>query len=78
MWRVTMNEPSKTNDLKIFFQSKMKNEKNPVDLNMLIILSGDIILNPRPVNRHQIKDHRYLPGKDSISFTLILTVLYQK
>ena len=24
---------------------------------MLLILSGDINLNPRPANRHQIKDH---------------------
>ena len=26
---------------------------------MLLILSGDINLNPGPVNRHQIKDHKF-------------------
>ena len=46
---------------------------------MLLILSEDINLNLGPVNRHQIEDHKfkYLPGKDYISFTLILT-FYQK
>ena len=35
----------------------MKNKNNYFYLKMLLILSGDINLNPRPANRHQIKDH---------------------
>ena len=32
---------------------------NHLDLKMALILSGNINLNPGPVNRHQIKDHKF-------------------
>ena len=37
----------------------MKNKNNYLHLKMLLILSGDINLNTGPVNRHQIKDHKF-------------------
>ena len=44
---------------KLFSVSRMKNKNNYLYLKMLLILSGDINLNPGPVNRHQIKDHKF-------------------
>ena len=44
---------------KLFSVSRMKNKNNYLYLKMLFILSGDINLNPGPVNRHQIKDHNF-------------------
>ena len=37
----------------------MRNKNNHLYLKMLLILSGDINLNPGPVNIHQIKDHKF-------------------
>ena len=40
---------------KLFTISEIKNKYNCLYLKMILILSGDIKLNPGPVNRHQIK-----------------------
>ena len=40
---------------KLFTISKMKSKYNRLYLKMILILSGDIGLNPGPVKRHQIK-----------------------
>ena len=39
---------------KVFTISKMKNKFNRLYLKMILILSGDIELNPGPVDRNQI------------------------
>ena len=52
---------------------KIKNQNNHLYSKIILILTGDFSLNPGPVNRHQIKDHKF-DAKDSIFFNLILTV----
>ena len=47
-WQIYMH-------FKLFTISEMKNKYNCLYLKMILILSGDIELNPGPVNRHQIK-----------------------
>ena len=37
----------------------MKNENKYLYSKIILILSGGINLNPGPVNRHQIKDHKF-------------------
>ena len=54
-----INELFIETNFKLFSLSKMKNKNNYMYLKMLLILSGDINLNPRPVNRHQLKDHKF-------------------
>ena len=64
-----INEFSADMHFKLFAISKMKNKYNHLYLKMILILSGDIELNPGPVNRHQIKkeDFEVFNKKDSIS-----------
>ena len=47
----------------------MKNKYNGLYLKIILNFSGDIKLNPRPVNRNQkeIINSKYLLGKDSYS-----------
>ena len=54
-----INELFLETSFKLFSVSKMKNKNNYLYLKMLLILSGDINLNPGPANRHQIKDHKF-------------------
>ena len=53
-----INELFLETNFKLFSLSKMRN-KNHLYLEMLLILSGDINLNPGPVNMHQIKDRKF-------------------
>ena len=66
-----INESSADRHIKLFVISKMNNRYNRLYLKMILILSGDIELNPGPVNGHQIKkeDLKFLITKDSISCT---------
>ena len=50
-----INEFSADMYFKLFTISKMKNKYNRLYLRMVLILSGDIELNPGPVDRNQIK-----------------------
>ena len=50
-----INEFSADIHFKLFTISKMENKSNCLYLKMIIILSGDIELNPGPVDRNQIK-----------------------
>ena len=54
-----INELFLETNFKLFSVSKMKNKNNYLYFKMLLILSGDINLNPGPANRHQIKDHKF-------------------
>ena len=54
-----INELLLETSFKLFSLSKMKNKNNYLYLKMLLILPGDITLNPEPANRHQIKDHKF-------------------
>ena len=56
---IKINELFLETNFKLFSLSKMKNKNNYLYLKMLIILSGDINVNARPLNRHQIKDHKF-------------------
>ena len=46
-------------NFKLFSLSKMRNKNNYLYLKISLILSGDINLNPGPVNIHQIKDYKF-------------------
>ena len=50
-----INEFSADMHFKLFTISKMKNKYNRLYLKMILIMLGDIELNPGPVNRNQIK-----------------------
>ena len=50
-----INEFSADMHFKLFTISKMKNKYNRLYLRMVLILSGDIELNPGPVDKNQIK-----------------------
>ena len=50
-----INEFSADMYFKLFTISKMKNKYNRLYLKIILILSGDIELNPGPVDRNQIK-----------------------
>ena len=54
---------------KLFTINKMKNKYNHLYLKMILVLSGDIELNPGPIDRNQIKKRvlKFLITKDSIS-----------
>ena len=54
-----INELFLETSFKLFSVSTMKNKNNYLYLKMLLILSGDINLNPGPANRHQIKNHKF-------------------
>ena len=54
-----INELFLETNFKLFSVSKMKNKNNYLYFKMLLILSGDINLNPGPANRHKIKDHKF-------------------
>ena len=56
IWRITykINEFSADMYFKLFTISKKKNKYNRLYLRMILILSGDIELNPGPVDRKQI------------------------
>ena len=56
---IKINELFLETNFKLFSLSKMKNKNNYLYLKMLTILSGDINVNARPLNRHQIKDHKF-------------------
>lgn len=64
-----LNEFLTDMDLKLFNISKMKNKNNVLYLIMLLILSGDINLNPGPVKRHQTKDEKFeVPNSKGLHF----------
>ena len=53
-----INELFSETNFKLFSVSKMKN-KNYFYFKMLLILSGDVNLNPGPVKKHHIKEHKF-------------------
>ena len=53
------NELFTETNFKLFSLSKMRNKNNHLYLKMLLILSGDINLNPGHVNINQIKDRKF-------------------
>ena len=64
-----INEFSAYMHFKLFTINKMKNKYNHLYLKMILVLSGDIELNPGPIDRNQIKKRvlKFLITKDSIS-----------
>ena len=54
-----INEISADMHLKLFSITKMINKYNRFYLKMILILPGDIKLNPGPVNKHQIKKENF-------------------
>ena len=54
-----INEFSTNTHLKLLTISKMKCKSNHLYFKMVLLLSGDINLNPGPVTRHQLKDPKF-------------------